>query len=98
LLTYALVEEGMKTPAADISPQDGQITLREWLDYAAVRIPQMQETMMQEARQVGREVTFVDGEANIQELGKRSLQRPRVFYRREPESDPLVVARPQAKR
>ncbi len=98
LLTYALVEEGMKTPAADILPLDGQVTLREWLDYATIRVPQMQQTMMQEARRLGRDVAFVDGEAKIQELEKRSLQRPRVFYRREPESEPLVVAKPPAKR
>lgn len=98
LLTYALVEEGMKTPAADISPSDGRVMLREWLDYASVRVPQMQQSIMQEARKVGREVTFVDGETKVQELGKRSLQRPRVFYRREPESNPLVVAKPPAKR
>jgi len=98
LLTYALVEEGMKTPAADISPSDGQVTLREWLDYATVRVPQIQQTMMQEARNVGREVAFVDGEAKIHELGKRSLQSPRVFYRREAEAEPLVVAKPPAKR
>jgi len=32
LLTYALVEEGLKTPAADSPPSDGQVSVREWLD------------------------------------------------------------------
>ncbi len=95
-LTYALVEEGLKTPAADTAPKDGQVTVREWLDYATLRVPQMQETMMQKARKLGREIAFVEGEQVIKELAKRSLQRPRVFYRREPEAELLIVAKPQA--
>ncbi len=96
LLTYALVEEGLKTPAADQAPADGQVTLREWLDYASLRVPQMQQTAMLEARKVGRDLAFVEGEAKIQDVDKRSLQRPRVFYRREPEAVPLIVAKPPA--
>ncbi len=42
-LTYALVEEGLKTPAADVEPKDSQLLLREWLDYATNRVPQMQQ-------------------------------------------------------
>jgi hypothetical protein len=30
----------------------------------------------------------------LEALEKRSLQRPRVFYRREPEAQPFVVAKP----
>jgi len=92
LLTYALVEEGLKTPAADTEPRDGQVEVREWLDYATTRVPQLQESYMQEARSLGREVSFVDGEESIKDLAKRSLQHPRVFYRREPESEPLIIA------
>jgi WD40 repeat protein/uncharacterized caspase-like protein len=95
LLTYALVEEGLKSSVADVAPKDGQVVLREWLDFASLRVPQMQQTAMIEARKVGRNVTFVEGEAKIQDLEKRSLQRPRVFYRRELESEPLVVAKPK---
>jgi WD40 repeat protein/uncharacterized caspase-like protein len=97
ILTYALVEEGLKTGAADTAPADGQVLLREWLDYSVVRVPQMQQAAMQQARKVGREIAFVDGEQKITDLGKRSLQRPRVFYRREPEAAPLVVAKPRPK-
>jgi hypothetical protein len=49
---------------------------------------------MEEARKLGRNVAFVEGEEKIEDLAERSLQRPRVFYRREPEAQPLVVARP----
>jgi uncharacterized caspase-like protein len=93
-LTYALVEEGLKTPSADSSPKDGQVVVREWLDYATLRVPQMQEAGMEEARKLGRNLVIVEGEEKIEDLAARSLQRPRVFYRREPEAQPLVVAKP----
>ncbi|MBI3001776.1 MAG: caspase family protein [Deltaproteobacteria bacterium] len=97
LLTYALVEEGLKSPAADSAPKDGQVVVKEWLDYATTRVPQMQTAMMKEGRSRGQEVVFVDGEEAIKELEKRSLQHPRVFYRREVEAQPLVVAKPEGK-
>ena len=42
-LTYALVQEGLKTGEADIDPENGQVTVREWLDYATQRVPQLQQ-------------------------------------------------------
>jgi uncharacterized caspase-like protein len=94
LLTYALVEEGLKTPVADNEPKDGMLIVREWLDFATDRVPQMQEEKMKQARGVGLQVAFVEGEQNIAEPEKRSVQRPRVFYRRELETNPLVIAKP----
>ena len=93
-LTFALVEEGLKSAAADSEPRDNQVLLREWLDYATERVPRMQEAKMRETRGVGLGVAFVEGEQKVTEVEKRSLQRPRVFYRREQETEPLVVARP----
>jgi WD40 repeat protein len=93
LLTYALVEEGLKTPAADTEPQDGILNAREWLDFATERVPQMQEEKMKEKRGLGLEIAFTEGEQKIADPGKRSVQRPRVFYRRELEADPLVIAK-----
>ena len=94
-LTYALVEEGLKTAAADIQPKDGQVVLKEWLDYATQRVPQMQAEKINEAkgRQLEQVVAFVPGEEKT-EPAKRNLQRPRVFYRRELEAEPFIVARP----
>jgi hypothetical protein len=85
-LTYALVEEGLKTPAADDSPKDGQVLLREWLDFAAKRVPEIQEDEIK-TRQLEREKAKLPGNA-------ADIQRPRVFYRREADRFPLVVARP----
>jgi WD40 repeat protein len=87
-LTYALVEEGLKTPVADSSPKDGVVIAREWLNFATERVPQMQEEKMSQGRGLGlEEITFSEGE-------KRSVQRPRVFYRRELEANPLVITKP----
>src|SRR5215213_10280054 len=88
-LTYALVEEGLKTPIADTQPKDGVVIAREWLNFATERVPQMQEEKMAQGRGIGLEgeITFVEGE-------KRTVQRPRVFYRRELETNPLVITKP----
>ena len=95
LLTYALVEEGLKTSVADNQPKDGILNAKEWLDFATDRVPQMQEAKMKETRGVGVGIAFTEGEQNIADPEKRSLQRPRVFYRRELDGTPLVIAKPQ---
>ncbi|HVG38296.1 MAG TPA: caspase family protein, partial [Pyrinomonadaceae bacterium] len=85
-LTYALVEEGLRKTAADAEPRDGRVIVREWLNYATERVPQMQETKIKAARDLGISLSFAEGES------QSSVQRPRVFYRRESEAQPLVVA------
>jgi WD40 repeat protein/uncharacterized caspase-like protein len=94
LLTYTLVEEGLKTAIADSEPKDGVLNAREWLDFATERVPQMQEEKMKQARGIGLEIAFTEGEQKIADPEKRSVQRPRVFYRRELEANPLVIAKP----
>jgi WD40 repeat protein/uncharacterized caspase-like protein len=129
-LTYALVEEGLKSTNADTDPRDGQVMIREWLDYATRRVPQLQEenavwakknpppkpppvaqqksqrsTRPQRGRQGSK--TTADQEEKARQLEKerqqavnpvpleeKNKQQPRVFYRREGEVRPLVVARP----
>jgi WD40 repeat protein len=94
-LTFALVEEGIKQAKADDEPKDGSVIVREWFDYATRRVPQMQVELMKDA-QSGRgvKVAFVKGEEQIADPAERNVQRPRVFYRREREAQPLVVAKP----
>jgi hypothetical protein len=82
LLTYALIEEGLKKVAADQAPKDGLVFLREWFDYATTRVPQLQMEKMLQGRGIGKDVAFVEGEEQ-RELLKRNLQRPRAFYRRD---------------
>jgi uncharacterized caspase-like protein len=85
-LTYALVEEALKTKVA--ADRDGNVLLREWVDYAVQRVPRMQQAEAAERRQ------FVKKQADKMIKDEDDVQTPRVFYRREPDVKPLVVARP----
>lgn len=101
LLTYALVVQGLREGAADARPKDGQVLMGEWLDYATERVPLMQLESMKKSRGVLGQapkppLAFVDGEERIAIPENRSLQRPRVFYRRELAARPLVVTKVQA--
>ncbi|HXT62366.1 MAG TPA: caspase family protein [Pyrinomonadaceae bacterium] len=97
-LTYALVEEGLKQGAADREPKNGAIEMREWLDFATDEVPRMQLNNSREAlRGGGRYVNFVGdgrelGIPKTEEGTSDNIQRPRVFYRRELEASPLVIA------
>ncbi len=93
LLTYALVEEGLKQAAADSDPKDGEVSVREWFDYASTRVPNMQLEKMKQARGLGLNLSFLAGEERAPDLERRVTQTPRVFYRRESEGRPLVVAK-----
>ncbi|MCU1267894.1 MAG: hypothetical protein JWM21_4212 [Acidobacteria bacterium] len=44
--------------------------------------------------QRGAQLVFIDGDNARADPEKRNVQRPRVFYRRELEAQPLIVARP----
>ncbi|MGA9993902.1 MAG: PEGA domain-containing protein [Pyrinomonadaceae bacterium] len=90
-LTYALVEEGLKVKVKDADADgDGKMILREWFDYAKRRVPRMrQEKVEQDARRQNKSLVEVE----LVEQGK--VQRPKVFYRREPELQPFVVAKPR---
>ena len=96
-LTYALVEEGLKTVIADTSPKDNFISVREWLDFATERVPQLQEEKLK-TRDLGLTSGSSDagGGQKVNTIDARviDLQRPRAFYRREIEPEPLIVARP----
>jgi WD40 repeat protein/uncharacterized caspase-like protein len=91
LLTYALVEEGLKQALADAEPKDGLIVLREWLEYATARVPLMQVDKMKAAQVAGRNLSFAEDERGL-DAPRRSGQRPRVFYRHDFSAPPLVVA------
>ncbi len=100
LLTYALVEEGLKQAAADSDPKDGEVGVREWFDYASARVPNMQLEKMKAARGLGLSLSFTEadkasteGDKRVPELERQLTQTPRVFYRRESEARPLIVAK-----
>jgi hypothetical protein len=54
----------------------------------------LQAAIMREESGRGRAIAIVDGEESIQEWDKRSLQHPRVFYRREFDDEELIIIRP----
>jgi uncharacterized caspase-like protein len=87
-LTYTLIIEGLIKAAAD-NDKDDTVFVREWLDYAVERVPQMQSQALQGTRAL--KIAFVQGEEKISDPAKRNVQRPRVFYRREMKSKPLVI-------
>jgi len=94
LLTYALVDEGLKQGAADFSPKDGEIELREWLDFATERVPELERLKIDEAQQAGRSITFTDEKQSRGDPHTFGLQHPRVFYRREADATQIIIAKP----
>lgn len=90
VLTYVLVHEGLRGTLPDREPRDGQVSLREWLDFAAERVPRVELARVARDRKVRRHSRPAE---RREALG---VQRPRVFYRREPEERLLIVARPGA--
>ena len=86
LLTYTLIDRGLKEMGADTDPEDRQLTAREWLDYAVQHVPR--ETSEASARFVKRSRREIDfGEPTV------TGQAPRAYYRREMAGGPWVVGR-----
>jgi uncharacterized caspase-like protein len=88
LLAYAL-NEWLDAKAAD-RDADGSLTVREWFDYASARVPELHHAMVDAAR-VQRGFTLDQGERHAARVAGYSIQRPRVFYRSDPEVRDLVV-------
>jgi uncharacterized caspase-like protein len=84
-LTYALVVQGMKGRDAD-RDKDGRLLIREWLDYATERVPEIDREARDDRVRRGLTRAKAVGDKTL------ALQRPRVFYRRESETRPIVVA------
>ncbi|HEX4899265.1 MAG TPA: caspase family protein, partial [Pyrinomonadaceae bacterium] len=79
-LAYALVEEGIKSSAAD-ADRNGQVLLKEWFDYATDRVPQIGKQKVV----AGKQLEEVDPD-------ERRVQRPRVFNMREGGAERFVIA------
>lgn len=92
-LNYALLDEGLRLKAADNNPADGKVVLREWFDYASGRVPVLRDEVAKglKAREQSKGLT----EANAKPPADTPPpeQRPRAFYRRQAELQPMVVAR-----
>ncbi|MBA2525980.1 MAG: caspase family protein [Pyrinomonadaceae bacterium] len=80
-LAYALVEEGIKSGAAD-GDSNGQVFLKEWFDYATERVPRIGK----EKTRAGKQLEEVDPD-------EQRVQRPRVFNMREGGAERFVIAK-----
>ncbi|GAM11186.1 putative WD repeat-containing protein alr3466 [Geobacter sp. OR-1] len=87
IMTYVLVEEGLKANRAYYRSKDGKITLKEWLTYAVWRVPKLQQSIkntsfrspVQEAKVQSRD----DGGTLLGQ--NNALQQPALFdFRKEP--------------
>ena len=89
-LTYALIENGLKSKVKEADAnKDGQLLLREWFDFAVGEVPKLRQTKVEQAaKQQNKSLEEVE----VKEGGK--VQQPKVFYRREADVQPFVVARP----
>jgi WD40 repeat protein/uncharacterized caspase-like protein len=95
LLTYTLIEKGLKQMAADTRPEDRRLTAREWFDFAVHQVPK--ETRDANARFVRRsgEAAAVDDLTGREiDFGEETVtaQAPRAYYRREITGGPWVMA------
>jgi hypothetical protein len=89
LLTYILLE-GLTDPRANTN-DDSVLTEREWFNYAVAQLPSLQLVKMQGCRDVDVDCPAVSGEENVSNLRSRTLQVPRIFYRREADPFPLII-------
>ena len=96
LLTYALVVEGLEKGMADFEPQDGKIQIREWLDYASSRVPQIELEEVAQARALGHNLSFgaAGGSGQTRSLSGATdtTQHPKLFYRPGLEGNMWIVA------
>ncbi len=97
LLTYALLE-ALSNKEAD-KDNNQQIWEREWFDFAVGQVPILQrEAMTQRSidlkNGVERSDVFYVGGDKANDPNNRGLQTPRVFYRREAETNPFILAKP----
>lgn len=89
-MTYALVEEGLKTTSADSQPADGEVWLREWLDYSVARVPEIHQELIGFMNST-RGLKVIKNKKKLKKAKQWDVQRPRVFYRRQAEVEPMVI-------
>lgn len=103
LLTWALLE-AMRDQEANKNPADEYLSEREWFEYAGSQVPKYQFEMMRQRSEENKnvktgeqprsEIYYVNGDDPNLNPEKRRVQTPRLFYRREIDLNPLIVAKP----
>ncbi|MGA2571600.1 MAG: caspase family protein [Terracidiphilus sp.] len=87
LLTYSLLDQ-ISHPA--VTNED--INLLDWLEEASKKVPALQRQFMEGSRGI----SIVENQEALPP-GERNLQQPRLFYRRDPDPNPLVIVRAQSR-
>jgi len=90
-LTYALIESGLRKLEADARPRDGRILVREWLNYATDQVPRMQEAKNKNKAKEAERILKRPNAVRLTPKITPEAQRPRTFYRREAETQPMVI-------
>ena len=73
---------------------DNQVLLREWFDFATLRVAEMQEARINEVRRLRRKLSFVPDPPKKSPsvyADESGIQQPRVFYRRDLEAQSLIA-------
>lgn len=99
LLSFALLEDGIKCKLADGKPGDGKLTTTEWLAYAESRVPQLYQEAKDGTIKTCKSVA-VSGEVKTKgdvvdpNTGQRAsvdLQKPRVFdFKKRNQTAPIL--------
>ncbi|MCU1267896.1 MAG: hypothetical protein JWM21_4214 [Acidobacteria bacterium] len=95
LLSYALVENGLKEGRADFKPRpDGKITMNEWLEYGAAQVPALYDQVKR------RNLKAVGRGARAVIIGKKQRggyqQRPSLFDFARKRADITISVKPAA--
>jgi WD40 repeat protein len=85
LLSYALIQDGLKEEKANYLPRDEKITLVEWLNYAVLRVPELYGEMRAGRR--GKELT----ETELTGVANEKLQQPSLFDFARRKHDVLLI-------
>lgn len=94
LLSYALVNDGLEQGRADYRPQDGKITLAEWLNFGLQRVPSLAgEVARGRLDERGAKVVRTDADAAVQR--NRALQQPALFDFTKNRRDAVLASKPQ---
>lgn len=90
LLTFALLDGLTNKKTTDAS---GNVLERTWFDYAVEEVPRMQVEEMKKRQGKSLQLLFVRNDEKDNQP-ERHVQVPRVFYKREENRRPLIVAKP----
>jgi len=91
LLTFALLE-GLSKARKD---SEGRISERDWMNYAVEQVQRMQQEEIRKGSVANQPASDQERTGKKKNPGDSGggVQRPRVFYRRELETHPLIVAK-----